>query len=219
VPVRVDDDKVEEYKVQHLNVYTQAGLQWPPLFTKAFMDKTNCLSPHEQEVLFYDEAVNGGASTLDGLHVRDMHMSHDWGNIRVGFTPTIASSSNLWVRGTYVRDGSRITVDRKLCGAELLWLQGFSPRLWRDRVSPGDFSQKELLDLAGNAFCIGHVVPILVGIIACVPWKDAIGHSAAEFGKAPAQAQSDEDLDMDEDMEEEIEEAEGSESSEAVESS
>lgn len=167
-----DDDTVAAYQVKHLAAYTEVGIAWPPqMDDPEFLASSSCLPDRAKEVLWYDVCARGPASSLNEIHVRDLHMSIDWGNARVGHTPTITCSSTMWCRGQYQgRDGRMIKIDRKLCGAELLALQGLPAWRWRPFTT---ISDAHATDMAGNAFCFGHLLPIIVSLVACVPWKDA----------------------------------------------
>ena len=162
----VDGSNVEAYKMENLAAYFCAGLQWPPVFTDAFLEKTQMRSHRQKQVLWLIEHTQGAADMLPDLTVRDLHMSHDWQADRVGCLPCIASSSALWVRGPR-RPGtsSPDTIDRFLCGSELLAVQGLEHR--RQNVS--GFSESQLRELAGNAFNAAVIYPLLFAVIAFAP--------------------------------------------------
>jgi len=182
VEKRKADDKVSEFEVNHLAAFNEAGIAWPLVFTDEFKEKCGRLPERERQVLYYDEAVQGSAAKLRDLHARDLHMTIEWGVSKKGYVPTITSSSQIWVRGSFCDTNAETrVVDRLLCGSELLALQGLPPDAWRTSELPG-FSQKDLADMAGNAFCAGHLIPVLVAAMTCVPWQEAIrlSHSALQ---------------------------------------
>jgi site-specific DNA-cytosine methylase len=168
--------KTQEYEINHLSAYSENGLAWPPTFSDAFLAKTTCLSLRQQQILHFDEMTEGFAEMLEQLVVRDLNMTIEWGHTRKDVLPTIVSSSVVWVRGCYLKNGVMTVIDRKVCGAELLNVQGF-PLTLQDaggsRSSEVEFSEKGKVDLAGNAFCAGHLIPVLSALIACAPWAEA----------------------------------------------
>ena len=158
---------VQKYSVEHLDVYSQHKLLWPPVFPESFQAKRACLSSRAQEILYLDEQLFGEAKDLECFRCRDLNMTMSWGNWRENITPCIVSTGILWLRGSC---GGR-TVDRLLSGRELLQMQGFDAR----KVSKTGhaFSQKEMVDLAGNAFCAPVLYAVVTGLVACVPWATA----------------------------------------------
>ena len=95
--------------------------------------------------------------------------------------PCIVSTSITWLRGTCA--GRKI--DRLLSGKELLLLQGFDATL--EGKTAHVFSQKELIDLSGNAFCGPVLYAVVTAIVACVPWATAFRakrHAAHARGPA-----------------------------------
>ena len=88
------------------------------------------------------------------------------------------STGILWLRGSC---GGR-TVDRLLSGRELLHLQGFDAK--KVGKMGRAFSQKEVVDLAGNAFCGPVLYAVVTALVACVPW--AIASRAKPIAQALA---------------------------------
>ena len=127
--------------------------------SESFQAKRACLSSRAQEILYLDEQLFGEAKDLECFRCRDLNMTMSWGNWRENITPCIVSTGILWLRGSC---GGR-TVDRLLSGRELLQMQGFDAR----KVSKTGhaFSQKEMVDLAGNAFC----GPVLYAVAITIP--------------------------------------------------
>ena len=84
------------------------------------------------------------------------------------------------------------------------------------------FSQKELVDLAGNAFCGPVLYAVVTALVACVPWAVAfhakpIAQALAKLAAIPLPvppAHSDEDLCDSEDVDADLLEEEAGESEE-----
>ena len=176
-----------------------------------------------QEILYQDEQLVGEAKNLECLRCRDLNMTMNWGVWRENVTPCIVSTGILWLRGSC---GGR-TVDRLLSGRELLQLQGFDAR--KAGKMAHAFSQKEMVDLAGNAFCGPVLYPIVTALVACVPWATAFRakHIAQALAKSvaiplpvpPANIDGDVDSASSENDDESLLEGEGGESEEAAEAS
>ena len=168
-----------------------------------------------------DEQLFGEAKDLECFRCRDLNMTMNWGNWRENITPCIVSTGILWLRGSC--GGS--TVDRLLSGRELLHLQGFDAR--KVGKMGHAFSQKEMVDLAGNAFCGPVLYAVVTALVACVPWATAFRakHIAQALAKPAAiplpvpPADSDVDLRDSEVDDEDLLEGEGGESEEVVEGS
>ncbi len=214
------EDKVEKFEVQHFEAFREAGLPWPAVFSEAFIEKTWCLSERQQQLLHLDEQTRGFANTLDVLEVRDLNASFERQGVRIGSCPTITSCSTIWVRGRYLANGGWFTVDRKLCGSELLRLQGLPPDVWRPCcMDPAQqVSQKDLVDLAGNAFCSGHLIPVFAGMVSCLPWAEAFRLSTMPMAMVPEADEEGAELEgeEEEEYEEESEEEETAKEPDAV---
>jgi hypothetical protein len=116
-------------------------------------------------------------------HCRDLNMTMDWGVDRVCEIPCIVSTSLLWIRGP-VGDGR--VVDRLLSGREMLNLQGIGPAMQDTAEAAGNQADnKQKIDLAGNAFCGGVVVALMLAVIGHVPLASAI-----ELSKEPLQVEA-----------------------------
>ena len=161
---------VMNFEVEHLNIYTSFNITWPPDFTPEFAQKTRSLSRRMAEVLWFQEAVEGQASALTHVRVRDLNMSINWGTESRDECPCIVSTSLMWARGTYKNaDNHLTTIDRALSGEEVLALQGFGHDLQRLADETQCWSSKQKYDLAGNAFAgpISHV--LIIAWICCAP--------------------------------------------------
>ena len=158
---------VQKYEVEHLDHYSQQKVTWPPVFPQSFTSKAACVSPRKKEILYLDECVSGPTDSLTGFRCRDLNMSMSWGVWQDCVCPCIVSSSITWLRGTC----RGREVDRLLSGRELMQLQGWDAR--REGKTARVFSQREIVDLAGNAFCGAVLYPVVTGIVACVPWATA----------------------------------------------
>ena len=158
---------VKKYEVEHLEHYSQARVAWPPVLPQAFVAKASCLTTRAQEVLFLEETLSGPAESLQTLKCRDLNMTMGWGKWRESQVPCVVSTSVLWLRGP--RPGG--TIDRLLSGKELLQLQGFDAH--RQEETPHGFTQKDKVDLAGNAFCGPILFAVVSGVVACVNWQAA----------------------------------------------
>lgn len=146
-----EGEPVQLFEVDHNEIFTQNGLSYPPMLTKAFLEKTVGLTQRQREVLYFDEQVYGEAADLTQLRVRDLHNSLAWGSSREGICPCLVSSAIIWARGPCTfPDGTTECMDRLLSGQELLMFQGFDEGL-QNRCQT-EISHNELVDIAGNHF-------------------------------------------------------------------
>ncbi len=74
-------------------------------------------------------------------------------------------------------------IDRRLTAHELLLLQGFGADL-QARSTVGAFSQSQVTDLAGNAFCAGVCVASILAAIIAIPHREVFALSSALRAKA-----------------------------------
>ena len=119
-----------------------------------------------QEILFLEETLSGPAESLKTLRCRDLNMTMGWGKWCESSVPCVVSSATLWLRGPHPGG----TIDRLLCGKELLQLQGFDAH--RQEASHA-FAHRDKVDLAGNAFCGPILFAVVSGLVACVNWQIA----------------------------------------------
>eukprot|EP00974_Lingulodinium_polyedra_P129358 11209724-Lingulodinium_polyedra.AAC.1 len=164
---KAGNDFDKKYSEEHLNAFTEAQLQWPPVMPEAFLNKVAQLSNRGRELLWYQEQVNGLADSLEHLVTQDLNVTFGWSRPCLGRTPCIVSTSTLWVRGPAQCNEGRRVVDRLLTGTELLHLQGLSPRLQAKATEA--FSFKEKTDLAGNAFNAAVMFSLITAAVACLP--------------------------------------------------
>ena len=170
---------VMKFEVEHLEFYSQAKVAWPPALPEAFVAKASCLPRRMQEILFLEERLFGPAESLKTLRCRDLNMTMGWGKWRESGVPCVVSSAALWLRGP--RLGG--TIDRLLCGKELLQLQGFDAHR---QESPHVFAHKDKVDLAGNAFCAPILLAVVSAVVACVDWQ--VAWRAKDHAARPAVA-------------------------------
>ena len=170
----IDDiSKVEKFKVEHLNAYMEAGVAWPPVYDDDFLEISGCLVPRAQQILWLDHKYHGPTTELKHWVAKDLNMTLEWGRCLENVFPCIVSSATMWLRGPIVQlDGEIIHVDRMLCGAELLSLQGVSLHL-QSLSSSDQLSHNEKSDLAGNAFSGNVVLAIFLSLITCSPLEVA----------------------------------------------
>ena len=91
-----------KYKVDHMDYYQNATprVEYPPNYTEEFLAKASVLPDRPRELLWLWEQTEGPVTAAHkSIDVLDMNLSVGWGSIRENRTPTIVSSSMLWVRG------------------------------------------------------------------------------------------------------------------------
>jgi hypothetical protein len=170
---RAVEGNCEKYKVDHLSVFTQAGLAWPPVFSAEFEEKTASLLRREAEILYLDEHITGTKDVLTTWYAKDLQMTVEWGReVREQFS-CIVSTSTFWLRGLVPpwRGQPARRIDRRISGAELLSLQGFS---LEDQNDDDGFTNQNKTDLAGNAFSGAVLLAVATSIFATVPISEAL---------------------------------------------
>jgi len=190
-------------------------------WTPEFEAKTQCLSNRMREILWYVEHQQGPARSLKSLSFRDLNMTIGWSYDWDAICPCIVSTSTLWVRGTMpatvsdqraatVSDQCAATVsdqrtalcdtasgqavqcvDHVLTGEEALALQGFDYTLQSRAPDLHKWSQKEKIDLAGNAFSASSVLPLLVALATWAPLPAAFEARVSDQGEVTAYGQQD----------------------------
>ena len=146
----------QSYKVDHLQAYNLASLSWPPTYGEDFSKLTAGMSDRMREVVYYytNRPMQPPLPPeVETCH--DVNMSIHFDSCTLGMAPCIVSTSRIWLRKAQC----------ELSGKELLRLQG-----WPLEVSlkAGDppYTESQLCDLAGNAFC-GYVVSgVLITLFA-----------------------------------------------------
>ena len=125
--------------MQHLQLYLQNGLEWPPDWSSVpELDAASAPLPDRaREVIFYQEHVMKLQHAEAAESVHDVNMSLGWASTALDCMPCIVCSSTMWLSKER----------RQVFGGELLAAQGFpAPKL----ISV--FFHEELTTLAGNAF-------------------------------------------------------------------
>lgn len=142
-----------------MQAFESQGLPWPPAFDDGFAKKVGHLPQRQKELVFYLEHIYKGQEK-ETLH--DINMSMQWLSVCVACSPCIVSSSRLWCRK---RLGG---VDLAAC--EALALQGFSHTA--QKVADPPLTEKELVDLAGNAFNGAVVMAVVASSVAVGRWSE-----------------------------------------------
>lgn len=213
--------KLEQYTIDHLNAYKMENVEWPPTYSEDFHAKTQRLCDRQKEILFLEEATAGEAASVRPWTCRDINMTLAWSRVRQEILPCIVSSSVMWIRGVIneTPDGQvKRVIDRCLSGAELLSLQGFPLCLQaRADAQSGDtaekkFSDRQKVDVAGNAFNAAVLIPVLTATFATCPVAKAIALMGPSDGPCGSPSQE-EDADSEGG---ECEGGEGGESEEVV---
>jgi len=172
------EEKVEEYKVTHLGVYTENNIPWPPEYDEHFENKTQSLAQRAKQLLWLDEKLHP-LHDLKQWVVRDLNMTMEWSRAQSSKVACIVSSSTLWLRGPVVHPNGTVVVhDRLLCGAELLSLQGVGLE-FQSRSRSAQLSHAQKTDLAGNAFSGNVVIAVLIASFLHVPLDTAFGMLAS----------------------------------------
>ncbi len=176
----VEEELAENYEVDHLAMYKQHSVSWPPQFDANFLAKTERLVQRQKEILWLEEQVHGKADQLKTWFARDLNMSLGWGQTREELFPCIVSTSTMWIRGllpAHQGQPSQI-VDRLVAGSELLSLQGFPLSFQEEAFSQYkgeiEFSDQQKTDLAGNAFNGAVLGPLLSALISAAPIEKAL---------------------------------------------
>ena len=90
-------EKTEEFQVEHLGTYTEAGLPWPPELPPAFILKTGRRCQRQREMLWLEEQTRGYASTLACWTARDLNMTMGWSKVHTVVAPCLVPTSSVWV--------------------------------------------------------------------------------------------------------------------------
>lgn len=189
---RPKTDKDEElYKVTHLEAYSAAGYTWPPTFPPEFVEALGFLPQRAQEcAFFYCEKHKD--STEETVH--DLNLNLTWGSEAVDQCVCICSSSIIFIRSKM----------RILLGEEALAIQGLSHCIQRPLSPP--LTQKDLLEMAGNAFSGFVGMAVLLTIFTVYPFSSehfrcprqvAVDSVAPSLAPEESQAAEVSDNDMD----------------------
>ena len=152
--------KGEEFKVVHLEEYQHAKLTWPPVYKddEQLALATEHLPERQRECAWYHVKV-AESQTVATEHIIDLNLNLEWSAACNTNTecPYIVSTSKLFAVGRR----------RELCGNEALALQG----LWHSELKTDQFSNLQIIDLAGNAFNGFVLQALFVGIVSVFPWE------------------------------------------------
>jgi hypothetical protein len=174
--VKKPNAREPSYEADHLQKYTEHGLQWPPRWEEGqdgFGGRVGYLPRRVQEVVCFLEQVHQ-EEIKAGIEVyADVSLSIGCCRARRGSTPCIVSTSRIW----------GLHLGRELAGEELLALQGFSLEAQRESTT---WTPKQLADLAGNAFNGAVLAPLLTAALAFYPW----GQAGAQVPRSLAKADS-----------------------------
>jgi hypothetical protein len=169
------------------------------------------------EIVWYLENTSGTSADELGVSIKDVNMSINWGSLPDNRCPCIVSTSTMWARGLYVdASGTRVRIDRLLCGEEALALQGFGYDLQGHAEDPFAWTSKQKFDLAGNAFAAPCSFPLITAWVALVPFRKGMD-AASDLAKKVAE-EKDAAVPLADDMDGASEGEEGSESEEGGES-
>lgn len=169
--------KVEQYEIDHLEVFQEAGLQWPPQFDPVFEKKVAILGGKTRaKQLLWLDMHKEPTSSLTTLIVRDVNLSKSWGKAR-DVVPCICGTSIMWVRGPkthqLTKDGIEKlakpeVIDRLMLPEELIAVQGFGHKCqeeskWESEEAFMDHDQ--LSEMAGNMMCGGVLLHLQMALV------------------------------------------------------
>jgi site-specific DNA-cytosine methylase len=177
-PGYVDDDgendeadKAEQQQQQqvkwpelHHEVFRMAGLRYPPIFamhyTQEELARMDVLPDRAKQVVLYLDLTLGRV-VLPGMQeqVADVLQSINRVPTATGATPCILPHGLLWLRGRM----------RLMQANECLAAQGF-PLYARPELA--NFSDVEVVDLAGNAFCSNTCMAFVLAALSCFDLSD-----------------------------------------------
>ena len=156
--------KGDDYKVEHLQMFSDLSLEWPPKYSQPFEDAMGFLnySPRMMELAWLCRNVaemKGGKSE----YARDLNMSIQWGDDSRGEAPCIICTSVIFLARRM----------RLLSGIEAMFLQ-----MWPMRGPHAQhlarYTQSQLMDLAGNASNGAAVVAKFITIIMSHDWTSSM---------------------------------------------
>ena len=143
--------------VQHLELFMQEGLEWPPDWS--LCPEADQASQHlperARDIIYFHSLCKREDPQIETVH--DVNMSMGWGGQAESAVPCIVCTSKMWLR----------LEQRQLYGGELLALQGCPYyHLHHDR-----FSHDEMTVLAGNAFNAFCTVAVVTATFATMEVK------------------------------------------------
>jgi site-specific DNA-cytosine methylase len=134
----------------HNKMFTNAGLSWPPseqelrrACGRGFCSVPGPFSLHtrEAEIVYYTALVKPLSMTSDAEESIDLSQNLDRTAVKRWHVGCLTPGQRIWLRRH----------QRLLFGEEALRLQGY----WRVDKDVRSFTDGELKDLGGNAFCVG----------------------------------------------------------------
>ena len=181
------DEAGEKWEDRHLEAFHDKTLQWPPEFDDDFAEKVANLPRREQELVRFDQKTRIGeyqshapmlVSELDYIHTRDVNQTLEYGKAKEQELSCILSTSRFWLRAAFWRNGTQHEVDRELLGCGALNLQGFDFK-WQSGTGAHtgqkqEWTQRELMNLAGNSFTGAVVSAVLLATFAACPLSKAL---------------------------------------------
>ena len=143
------------YQVDHLDTFTACEMPWPPSYSDdPELEAAMGSIPERQKqcIWFHERKPNSSRCATNREKVYDTNMNLSWQveppeGAQIG---CLTSTTRGWI----------LNLRRPLLGAEALYLQGFHYKHLRN--SDKHFSQANLMDLAGNAFCGFACAAILI---------------------------------------------------------
>lgn len=145
------------WEVDHLQLFTEAGLQWPPVFDEDFIARAGHVVNRQQEIIYYFNQIY---DTTERESFVDINMTISWAKRCVGHTGCIVSSSHMW----------RLKAGCSVEPTEALSLQGYSPGALNISFDSLEWDPPRAFDLAGNMFNGGVVAAVLSAALPMMPW-------------------------------------------------
>ena len=148
----------------HKDIFLSCGMKYPPCYDgeefETFRLATQHMCERYRQIVFSHSFRPCQGARPNSFH--DLHMNLKWQNSACDILPCITCTSVLWSVG----------LCRTLRGAEELSAQGFPLSML-----PSNCSDRELRELAGNAFNGWVFLAIIMAAMAALPW--AVGDDAA----------------------------------------
>ena len=155
---KTGEQKEIKWEAVHREEFMALGLDWPiedlSAVDACLAQNVSCLCRRSQEIAFI---VHLKYQKHEEETVYDLNPTVAWDAHGIGQTPCIVCSATLWLRQQ----------QRLLHGSELLYLQGLPPDQIKNLES---LDHNKMVELAGNAFCAFHMMPVLLSLFALFPW-------------------------------------------------
>ena len=172
----VDDKPDDEpaWRSHHLDIFRRALMVWPPSYEgeelAAFRAATKHLSERMRQNCFYFSFHPIAENTVRPDTYHDVHMTLKWNNVSETILPCVTCGAVVW----------SVRMCRLISGEEAFAAQGFPARL----LPPaGDFSNRQLFDLAGNSFNGFVFGAILTAAMASLPWATEPDVQSVDFSE------------------------------------